>query len=72
VFRTKIKEQADGALCASKGAAVKPRQIITYLIIAFIIWWVIQEPSSAGHLIHNIGDLLSEAAHGMSNFISSI
>jgi hypothetical protein len=51
---------------------VKPRQIITYLIIAFIIWWVIQEPGSAGHLIHNIGDLLSEAAHGMSQFISSI
>jgi hypothetical protein len=52
--------------------AVKPRQIITYLLIAFVIWWVIQEPASAGHLVHNIGSLLSQAAHGMSSFVASI
>jgi hypothetical protein len=51
---------------------VKPRQIVTYLLIAFVIWWVIQEPASAGHLVHNIGSLLSQAAHGMSSFVSSI
>lgn len=71
-FRTRIKELADGALCASREAAVKPRQIIGYLAIAFVIWWLIQEPASAGHLIHNIGALLSQAAHGMSTFIASI
>lgn len=51
---------------------MKPRQIIGYLAIAFVIWWVIQEPASAGHLVHNIGALLSQAAHGMSNFVASI
>ena len=51
---------------------MKPRQIITYLVIAFVIWWLIQEPASAGHLIHNIGALLSQAAHGVSTFIASI
>jgi hypothetical protein len=51
---------------------VKPRQILTYLLIAFVIWWVIQEPTSAGHLVHNIGSLLSQAAHGMSSFVASI
>jgi hypothetical protein len=71
-FRTRIKELADGALCASREAAVKPRQIITYLAIAFVIWWVIQEPTSAAHLVHNIGALLSQAAHGVSNFVASI
>jgi hypothetical protein len=71
-FRSKIKELADGALCASREAAVKPRQILTYLAIAFVIWWVIQEPTSAAHLVHNIGALLSEAAHGVSSFVASI
>jgi hypothetical protein len=71
-YRTKIKELADGALCASREAAVKPRQILTYLVIAFVIWWVIQEPTSAAHLVHNIGALLSEAAHGVSSFVASI
>jgi hypothetical protein len=72
VFRTTIKELADGALCASREAAVKPRQIITYLLIAFVIWWVIQEPTSAAHLVHNIGALLSEGAHGLSSFVANI
>ena len=62
----------DGAVCASREATVKPRQILTYLLIAFAIWWVIQQPTSAGHLVHNIGSLLSQAAHGMSSFVASI
>jgi hypothetical protein len=51
---------------------VKLSRILTYLAIAFVIWWVIQQPTSAAHLVHNIGDLLSTAAHGLSNFVASI
>jgi hypothetical protein len=51
---------------------VKPSKIIGYLAIAFIIWWVIQEPTSAAHLVHNIGAFLSDAAHGLSSFVASI
>lgn len=48
------------------------KQILTYAAIAFVIWWVIQEPGSAAHLVHNIGSLLSEAAHGISSFVANI
>ena len=51
---------------------MKLKQILTYAAIAFVIWWVIQQPTSAGHLMHNIGALLSQAAHGLSNFFASI
>ena len=51
---------------------MKLSKILTYVIIAFIIWWVIQQPTSAAHLVHNIGALLSEAAHGLSSFVASI
>lgn len=51
---------------------MKLSKILTYVVIAFIIWWVIQQPTSAAHLVHNIGTLLSEAAHGLSNFVASI
>ena len=51
---------------------MKPRQIITYAAIAFLIWWVIQEPTNAAHLVHNIGTLLSSAATGLSHFVASI
>ena len=51
---------------------MKLSKILTYVIIAFIIWWVIQQPTSAAHLVHNIGTLLSEAALGLANFVASI
>jgi hypothetical protein len=51
---------------------VNLRQIITYAAIAFVVWWVIQEPTNAAHLVHNIGTLLSSAATGLSHFVASI
>ena len=71
-FGLLLRNWHDGALCASREAAVKLSKILTYVVIAFIIWWVIQQPTSAAHLVHNIGALLSEAAHGLSNFVASI
>lgn len=47
-------------------------RILGWLALAFIVWWVIQEPLSAAHLVHNIGALLSAAAHGVSHFVASI
>ena len=46
--------------------------ILKWAAIAFVLWWVIQEPTAAAHLVHNIGSLLSQAAHGMSSFVASI
>ncbi len=57
-------------VCASREAAVKLSKILTYAAIAFVVWWVIQQPTSAAHLVHNIGTLLSSAAHGLSNFVA--
>jgi hypothetical protein len=48
------------------------RQVLTYLIIAFLIWWIVQQPANAGHLFKNIAGLLTTAATGMSHFIASI
>ena len=51
---------------------MKLSRILTYAVIAFLIWWVVQEPTNAAHLVHNIGTFLSDAAHGLSNFVASI
>lgn len=40
--------------------------------LAFIVWWVVQQPTSAAHLVHNIGTFLSSAANGLSHFVTSI
>ncbi len=46
--------------------------ILKWAAVAFVLWWVIQEPTAAAHLVHNIGSLLSQAAHGMSSFVANI
>jgi hypothetical protein len=51
---------------------VKPKQILGWLAIAFVIWWVIKEPTNAGHVVRNIGTLLTTSANGVSSFFTSL
>jgi hypothetical protein len=67
-----IRNWHDGAVCASREAAVKLGNILKWVVIAFVVWWIIQEPTNAAHLVHNIGTLLSSAATGLSHFVASI
>jgi hypothetical protein len=55
-----------------RSQAMNMKQVLTYLAIAFVIWWVVQQPANAAHLIHNIADLLTNAAKGLSRFVASI
>jgi hypothetical protein len=51
---------------------VNLKQIAGWALLAFIVWWIIQQPTNAAHLVHNIGTFLSTAATGLSHFVSSI
>lgn len=51
---------------------MKVKQVVQWLLIAFVIWWVVTSPGSAGHIVDNIGSLLSNAANGLGRFITSI
>jgi hypothetical protein len=51
---------------------VKLKTILTYAAVAFVIWWIIQQPTAAAHLVHNIGSFLTEVATGFSHFVASI
>lgn len=48
------------------------KTVLTWAGVAFLLWWVIQQPNAAAHLVHNIGSLLTTAANGLSHFVSSI
>jgi len=54
------------------GGDVSLKTIAGWACVAFIAWWVIQQPTSAAHLVHNIGTFLSTAANGLSHFVASI
>jgi hypothetical protein len=51
---------------------VNLKTILSWAAVAFVLWWVIQQPTSAAHLVHNIGSILTTAANGFSHFIASI
>ena len=48
------------------------KTVIGWLVLAFILWWIIAEPASAAHVVHNIGTFLAEAAHGIATFFASL
>ena len=48
------------------------KAIAGWAVLAFIIWFIIFEPTAAAQVVHNIGAFLSSAAHGISTFITSI
>jgi len=51
---------------------VKLKSILGWLALAFVIWWVIEQPTGAAHIVHNIGVFLSTAASGLSHFFASV
>jgi hypothetical protein len=51
---------------------VNLKTILGWAALAFVVWWVIEQPTAAAHLVHNIGAFLSTAAHGLSSFFASI
>lgn len=48
------------------------KRLAGWAAVAFVIWFVIEQPVEAAHLVHNIGAGLSAAGKGLSTFFSSI
>jgi len=54
------------------GGDVNVKSIAGYAAVAFVLWWMIESPTSAAHLVHNLGNFLSAVAAGLSHFFTSI
>ena len=51
---------------------MKLKTILGWAAVAFIVWFVIEQPTAAAHIVHNIGAFLATAASGFSHFVASI
>ena len=72
LVQANIAPLAGRALWAPWEATLNAKSIAGYLAIALVIWWVIEAPASAAHVVHNIGTFLSSAASGITQFFASI
>ena len=56
----------------SREAHVKPKQLVGYAAIAFVLFFVIKDPTGAAHIVSNIGNFLSAIARGFTSFLDSL
>jgi large-conductance mechanosensitive channel len=52
--------------------AVDLKKIVTWLVVAFIIFYVIQAPEQSAQVVRNAGQALGDAASSLANFVRSL
>lgn len=52
---TRSKRRVVNVLGSSSGTG----RFLGWIAIAFVVWWIIEQPAGAAHLVHNAGNLLS-------------
>lgn len=45
---------------------VSLRSLLGWLATAFVVWWVIEQPAGAAHVVNNIGTFLTTVSSGLS------
>jgi hypothetical protein len=54
------------------GGEVSFRTVLGWLAVAFVVWWMIEQPTGAAHVKHNIRTFPSTAAAGLPRFFASL
>jgi hypothetical protein len=52
--------------------AVNLKKVLTWLVVAFVVWYVIQAPESSAELVRNAGEALGDAASSLAAFVTSL
>ncbi|WP_299952226.1 hypothetical protein [uncultured Modestobacter sp.] len=48
------------------------KKVLTWLAIAFVVFYVIQRPEDAAGIVRSAGGALSDAAGSLSSFVESL
>jgi len=48
------------------------KKILTWLILAFVIFYVIQAPEASAQMVKNVGTALGNAASSLAEFVKSL
>ncbi len=47
------------------------KRVLFWLVIAFVVWWIMTAPDGAAAVVHNVGHLGTQAATGVSKFLTT-
>lgn len=48
------------------------KKIVAWLVLAFVIFYVIQAPEASAQLVRNAGNALGDAASSLAAFVKSL
>ncbi|MGY1721942.1 MULTISPECIES: hypothetical protein [unclassified Blastococcus] len=48
------------------------KKVLTWLVVAFVLFYVIQAPESSAQLVRNAGEALGDAASSLAQFVGSL
>jgi large-conductance mechanosensitive channel len=48
------------------------KKVITWLVVAFVVFYVIQAPEPAAQIVRSAGQALGDAAHSLAAFMRSL
>ena len=48
------------------------KKVLTWLVVAFVLFYVIQQPEASAALVRNAGEALGSAASSLSAFVGSL
>ncbi|MGY1641309.1 hypothetical protein ACI782_09280 [Geodermatophilus sp. SYSU D00703] len=48
------------------------KKVLTWLVVAFILFYVIQAPESSAEFVRTVGQFLGEAASSLADFVGSL
>jgi hypothetical protein len=51
---------------------VNAKKVVTWLVVAFVVFYVIQAPEASAQLVRNAGHALGSAASSLSAFVRSL
>ncbi|WP_177212900.1 hypothetical protein [Geodermatophilus ruber] len=51
---------------------VNLKKVLTWLVVAFVVFYVIQAPESSAEIVRNAGQALGDAASSLANFVGSL
>ena len=48
------------------------KKVVTWLVVAFVVFYVIQAPEASAQLVRNTGHALGGAASSLAQFVGSL
>jgi len=51
---------------------VNLKKVLTWLVVAFVVFYVIQAPESSAQMVRNVGTALGDAATSLAAFVGSL